>query len=818
MKKLFLNPILLSLIFIVTCTTTHAQSIRNDGKVSGKVSNQDLEPAIYATIGLLNSKDSLLVKGSLTDESGGFKLENIPNGNYLLEIQYFGYKKLYTDSFAISEDKKIINFNELLLEESMEELDAVTITAKTPFIEKRIDKTILNVQQSVLSAGNTALEILQRAPGVNVDNRGNISLQGKQGVLIMINDKPTYLSTDQLLNLLRTTDGNSIGTVELITNPSSKYDAAGNSGIINIKLKKNRDYGTNGSVSLGAGYGEDYKANTSISLNHREEKFNIYGSYNFSDSKSLTDLNLSRDSKLEDEITYFNQTGSARSHYTNNSYRAGVDFFLNETNTLGFMVDGQFNRRDIKSSSETYIGSRPGIVDSIVVANNPTLGKNRNITYNLNYQTVLDTLGQELNVDLDYAKYRNRGDNNYNNNIFDASGEEQIGRRIFRSITPTTINIWSGKIDYNYTFDESLKLESGFKSSLVETDNNFQFDNLIEGEWVDNTERSNQFVYRENINAAYVSLNKEYGAFTLQAGLRAEQTISEGNSITEQNIVKRDYLDLFPSLFAEFELSEKSDLGFSYGRRIDRPDYASLNPFVEFVDLYTFEQGNPFLNPQYTNSFELSWSLMDTYLFSLSYSKTDDVISTAILSDPVDKTLFITQLNLAEQTSYNLNINAPVAITDFWNTDNSFTLFRNDFSSPNIMGSPYNSGQLSFLFNSYHSIKINSTINAELSGYYLSSQVNGTYGIEPLTAIDFGVNKSFADGKGNIKFSVNDIFNTNITRVTSEIPLQNYNLKQKEETRVFRLGISYDLGSLEIKGPRSRNTGSSEEENRIQEN
>ena len=777
-----------------------------------------MEPAIYATIGLLNSKDSLLVKGSLTDESGGFKLENIPNGNYLLEIQYFGYKKLYTDSFAISEDKKIINFNELLLEESMEELDAVTITAKTPFIEKRIDKTILNVQQSVLSAGNTALEILQRAPGVNVDNRGNISLQGKQGVLIMINDKPTYLSTDQLLNLLRTTDGNSIGTVELITNPSSKYDAAGNSGIINIKLKKNRDYGTNGSVSLGAGYGEDYKANTSISLNHREEKFNIYGSYNFSDSKSLTDLNLSRDSKLEDEITFFNQTGSARSHYTNNSYRAGVDFFLNETNTLGFMVDGQFNRRDIKSSSETYIGSRPGIVDSIVVANNPTLGKNRNITYNLNYQTVLDTLGQELNVDLDYAKYRNRGDNNYNNNIFDASGEEQIGRRIFRSITPTTINIWSGKIDYNYTFDESLKLESGFKSSLVETDNNFQFDNLVEGEWVDNTERSNQFVYRENINAAYVSLNKEYGAFTLQAGLRAEQTISEGNSITEQNIVKRDYLDLFPSLFAEFELSEKSDLGFSYGRRIDRPDYASLNPFVEFVDLYTFEQGNPFLNPQYTNSFELSWSLMDTYLFSLSYSKTDDVISTAILSDPVDKTLFITQLNLAEQTSYNLNINAPVAITDFWNTDNSFTLFRNDFSSPNIMGSPYNSGQLSFLFNSYHSIKINSTINAELSGYYLSSQVNGTYGIEPLTAIDFGVNKSFADGKGNIKFSVNDIFNTNITRVTSEIPLQNYNLKQKEETRVFRLGISYDLGSLEIKGPRSRNTGSSEEENRIQEN
>ena len=809
------NSVLSSLIYIITLTTAQSQSIKNNGMVSGNVTNQDFEPAVYATVGLFNSKDSLLVKGSLTDEGGNFKLENIAIGSYILEIRYLGYEKLNSDTFVVNQDQKNINYNKLVLEKSFQQLDAVTVTSETPFIERRIDKTILNIENSVLSAGNTALEILQRAPGVQVDNFGNISLRGRQGVLIMINDKPTYLSAEQLLTLLRSTDGNSIGTIELISNPSSKYDAAGNSGIINIKLKRNRDYGTNGSVIAGAGYGEDYKANTSLSLNHREENFNLYGSYNFSDSRSFTKLHLLRDSRLGDEITYFDQNGKARSHINNNSYKAGIDFFINESNTLGFMVDGHTNRNNDISANETFIGSQLGIVDSTVVANNPALGKYSNITYNLNYKTILDTLGQELNVDLDYAKYHNRRDNNYNNIFLDASGQVQSEKDIFRNATPSKINIWSGKIDYNYTFNESLKLESGFKSSLVETDNDFQFENLIDEQWVNNAQRSNQFIYRENINAAYLSLHKKYKTFSLQAGLRAEQTNSKGNSITEQNIVKRNYLDLFPSVFAKQVLSENSELGFSYSRRIDRPDYASLNPFVEFVDLYTFEQGNPFLDPQYTNSFELSWTLKDTYNFSLGYSKTDDVITTAILSDPIDKTLFITQLNLAEQTNYSLNISAPITITEFWKTDNNFTLFRNNFKSPNLMGLPYSSGQLSFLFSSYHSFKINPTVSAELSGYYMSSQVYGTYGIKPLTAIDFGINKSFSKGKGNINFSVSDIFNTNITKVTSEIPLQNYNLKQKEDTRVFRLSISYELGSSEVKGPRNRKKGSSDEENRV---
>lgn len=808
------NSILFILIFSISCTKVFSQSIKKSGEVSGNISNEDLEPIIYANISLLNPKDLKLIKGSITDENGNFKLENLAFGNYLLEISYLGYEKLYTETFVINENQTLLN-KKLLLKKASTDLDAVIITTQTPFIERRIDKTILNVENSVLSAGNTALEILQRAPGVIVDNFGNISLGGKQNVLIMMNGKPTNLSADQLLTLLRSTDGNSIGTLELISNPSSKYDAAGSSGIINIKMKKNRNYGTNGSVTGGAGYGEDYKTNASLSLNHRNRNFNVHGSYNFSYNKTLTQLDLLRDNSLNNEITYFDQKGESRSNDTNNSYKSGIDFFINDNNTLGFEVDGQSNTSKINSFNETFIGSQIGIVDSTVVADNPFRGKFSKLAYNLNYRNIIDTLGQELNVDIDYAKYRNRNENNYNNFLFGAIENE---KDIFRSQSSASINIWSAKIDYNYAFSESLKLESGFKSSFVNTDNDFLFENLVNEIFVNNKTLSNKFDYNENINATYLNLKKEFKTFSIQGGVRLEQTNSEGNSITEQAIVKRDYLDLFPSLAARVVLTKNNTLGLSYGRRIDRPDYAVLNPFTQFVDLFTFEQGNPFLNPQYTNSFELSWTYKDTYNISLAYSKTKDVISDAFLSNLEEKTLFITTLNLAEQTNYNLSINAPFSITKFWDTDNNFSLFQNNFQSPNIMGFPFRSSLLTYQFSSYNSIKINTTVNAELSGYYVSSQVVDTYLIKPITAIDFGINKSFDNGKGNIKFSVSDVFNTNIISVTSEIPTQNYNLDQKQETRIFRLSITYELGSSDVKGPRSRSKGSSDEENRVGQN
>ncbi len=800
------------------CTSVYSQSIKSKGIISGSLVNEDQEPIVYATIGLLSSKDSLLVKGSITDEEGNFVFENVAFGSYLLEISHVGYKKFRSRVFTLNEAGNTINEKKIILEKSGIALDAVTVTAQSSFIEKRSDKTVLNIEKSVLSAGNTALEILRRAPGVNVDNFGNISLRGRQGILVMINGKSTFLNSEELLTLLRTTDGNSIGTIELIPNPSSKYDASGSSGIINIKLKKNRSYGTNGNIGAGVGYGEDSKTNTSLSLNHRNEKVNIHGSYNFSNNNTLTILDLLRENVLDDEVTFFDQNGDSRNRFTNNSYKAGIDWFINEKNTLGLTVNGQSNRRRANSISETFISSQPNIIDSTVITDNPLTGRFSNLAYNLNFITLLDTLGQEINVDLDYGRYRNRRNNNFNNTFFDASGQPQGEEIVFRNISPTDIDILSAKIDYSYAFSEDFKLETGLKSSLVETDNDFRFENLINGQFVNDTQRSNQFIYRENVNAAYISLSKNLKKLTLQGGLRAEQTNSEANSITQQVVVDRSFLDFFPSLAINLALTENNAFGFNYNRRIDRADYAALNPFTEFVDLFTFEQGNPFLNPQYTNSFELSWTYKDTYSLSLGYSKTNDVISDVFLSDPINSTLAITSLNLAEKTSYNISLNVPIAIAEFWNTDNNFTVFQNDFETPNIMGLPFNSSQLSLQFSSYHAIKISPTISAELSGFYVSSQVVDTYKIDPITAIDFGIDKSFAKGKGSIKFSVSDIFNTNIVRLTSEIPLLNYNLDQKEETRIFRLGVSYKFGSSDVKGPRSRSKGSSNEENRVREN
>ncbi|WP_442591963.1 TonB-dependent receptor domain-containing protein [Pedobacter sp. AW31-3R] len=818
MKKRFLNCLAIILFFIFQHFSLYSQSIKNYGKVTGVLSDETLAPVSFASLGLLKAKDSTVVKGSLTDELGYFKFEGVPYGTYILIAGYTGYEKLYTDTFKIDSVHEVFTFDKIKLLKSSNQLNTVTILGTKPFVERKIDKTVLNVENSILAAGNTALEILQRAPGVSVDGSGRIGLKGRQGVLIMIDDKPTYLSSEQLLTLLRSTDGNSIQTIELITNPSAKYDAAGNSGIINIKLKKNREYGTNGSVRIGGGYGKNYKSSAALNLNHREKDFNVFGSYNFSDYKSETKLKLLRDNSPSDELTYFDQDGRSLGRYSNHTFKAGVDYFVNKNNTIGFVANGRSANSDILSENHTFIGSKPNTVDSSIVANNPTRGEYSNIGYNLNYKSILDTLGQELNADFDYSRYNSKRNNNYNNIFLNAAGQEFKDRNIFRNATPSVVSIWSGKVDYNYAFNESLKLESGLKSSVVETDNDFQFENLINNQWVNNTNRSNQFLYRENINAAYFSLNKKFESLTLQFGLRAEQTNSKGNSITEQRIVKRDYLDFFPSFFANQVLSKNHQAGFSYSRRIDRPDYGSLNPFVEFVDLYTFEQGNPFLNPQYTNSFELSYSYKETINATLGYSKTRDVISTVLLSDPVQKTLYVTQQNLASEENYNLNISSPLALAKFWNTDNSLTLFYNKYKSPNLMGAPYQSGKFTFQFDSNHAIKINSTLNAELSGSYMSYQVYGTYGIKPIYSIDMGLSKSFAHKNGSIKLSVNDIFNTNVADITSRIPLQNYHLHQKDETRVYRLSLSYRFGSKEIKGPNNKTKGSSDEEKRVKTN
>jgi len=813
--KTKLYQIIVALFILFTSPCLYAQSSGGTGEISGKVLDETSKEFPYATVSLLNTRDSTAVKGTLSIDNGAFMFKDVKFGTYLVALYVVGYKKAIKGPFVVDAAHRKYILDAVQLTVESQTLKGVNIVKQKPLIERQIDKTVMNIENSTLAAGNSALEILAKAPGVTVDQDGKISLRGKHGVLIMLDGKPTYLSAEQLTNLLRATEGNAIQTIELITNPSAKYDASGNSGIINIKLKKNRNYGTNGSLLAGAGYGKYGKANGGLTLNHREKKINVFGNFDYGRNKRYGSTDIIRTNQTTANATYFDQTGTSIRYRNNSNYKGGLDYFINDKNTIGFAMNGYNSNGDNKAEVLTLIGDGPGKTDSSVVAKNPNSFKYNGISYNLNYKGTLDTMGQEISADADYSVYKGLDNNNFNNKYFDAQGQMSKPDYLFRNAAPTTTRIWSAKTDYAYPFAKDMKMEMGLKTSFVKTDNNFSFENFVNGAWTNDIKRSNQFLYDENINAAYTNVNKKFGKNTIQLGLRAEQTNSKGNSITESKIVNRHYFNLFPSVFINRELSKNHDMGFSYSRRIDRPDYGSLNPFLDFLDLYTYRFGNPFLKPQYTNSFELSYSYKKSLNVTLGHSHTTDVMSDVLLTDTATKTIFISNQNLATQDSYNLNISYPIQFGKWWNSSNNLSAYYNKFKTENLLGKPYESGRPAFNFNSTQTITISPSSNMELSGYYQSKQVYGTLLLDPQYGVDLGFSKSFMNKQLNVKLAANDIFKLQKSGVTSALPSQNYVISERWESRVFRFTCTYRFGSNEIKAARQRSGGSEAEGKRV---
>ena len=436
------------------------------------------------------------------------------------------------------------------------------------------------------------------------------------------------------------------------------------------------------------------------------------------------------------------------------------------------------------------------------------------MAYNLNYKSVLDTSGKELSVDLDYSRYNGNERTLYDNHFLNFNGPDKDPTFIKNS-TPSLINIKAAKIDYSMPLNKTMKFEAGLKSSVVKTDNDFRFEQLNAGIWENDIRRSNQFVYNENVNAAYMNLNKQFKSANIQLGLRAEQTNSKGNSVTTTKKVDRSYLDLFPSVFLSKSVSKNHDLGLSYSRRIDRPGYDALNPFIFFLDQYTYNQGNPFLNPQYTNNFEFSYNYKKTYNISMNYSLTNDVIAEVLLPDTAKKALFQTNENLDKQINYGLNLNAPVSFTKWWSSSNTVMLFYLGFRAPDLRGQELNNGKVAWQFNSQHKIIINKSLSAEIMADYRSALQYSTLNISAQYGIDLGISKTLMNKKMSIKFALSDAFDTRKQTITSAYSGLNYNLMQKNETRIGRISLSYRFGKSEIKPERRRSTGLEAEQSRI---
>ncbi|HYK55925.1 MAG TPA: outer membrane beta-barrel protein, partial [Flavisolibacter sp.] len=615
-----------------------------------------------------------------------------------------GYKAFASDTIVVKDSAIVQLTAQLSIQPAG--LQGVVVTAKKPFIERKIDKLVLNVENSSLAAGSTAMEVLEKAPGVSVDKEDNISFQGKQGVLVLLDGKPTYMSNADLANFLRSMQSGQIETIELITNPSAKYDATGSSGIINIRTKKNKSLGANGSITAGAGYGETWKYNGNLSANYRNQKINLFGNYTHSNNRNKRTIDIERSSNLNGEDTYFSQWGHSERNNRNHNFKAGLDYYLNSKNTIGVLVTGYNNTANEVSGNYTQIGKTRQQSDSAVDTKSSIRGLNKNMAYNINYRSVLDSLGQELTIDADYSRFTSKDRSAYDNYYLHPQGGSLKDPYFMKNTTPSTISIKAFKADYVYPYSREMKLEMGVKSSWVKTGNDLWFEELIGGAWQNNSSRSNRFIYDEKINAAYINVSRAFKATSIQTGLRAEHTSSTGNSVTTGKIVKRRYLDFFPSVFVHQTLSEKNTLSFSYSRRVDRPNYQSLNPFVYFLDQYTYEQGNPFLNPQYTHSLEMTYAYKRKYSATVGYNLTRAVMMEVILPDTSNKALYQTTLNLDQQRFYNLTLNAPVRISKWWNTNSNITLFHMSFKAPDLKGLELNAGKSGLIVTSNHNFSI----------------------------------------------------------------------------------------------------------------
>ena len=795
------------------------------GKISGVITDESQKPLQSVSVSLLHAKDSSLVKLAVTNKEGKYEFENINEGKFLLAVSSVGFQKKFGQSLEITAVNSSFNAATISLSAAAKSMQEVTVTAKKPFIETKLDKTVVNVDASPTSAGSTALDILEKSPGITVDNDGSISLRGKQGVIVMMDGKQTYLSATDLANLLRNMPASALDQIEIMTNPSSKYDASGNSGIINIKTKKGKNNGFNGSVMLGATtsfYSPDEafymipKTQNSFNFNWKKNKFNFFGNYNPNVFRGMNRLSL--DSRFLDEN--YNTTGynftETRFKFgnVNHTLKLGLDWYADKKNIFGVVVSGfSFKGHPTPTSTSDLYDANMHLENRLVSSTDNDL-KFQNATLNLNWKHSFDTTGREITADFDYVTYNNVSDMILTTDYY-TSTLQKTTTTYLKGYLPSDINIYTFKSDYIQPVKGGGRFEAGVKFSYVKNNNLVNYERMVNNEWETDVIRSNHFIYDETISAAYVNFNREVKKWTFQAGLRLEGSISQGNQVITNQTFKRDTTNLFPTAFISYKLDKKNTFAIAYGRRIQRPNYQDLNPFIYFLDTLSYRQGNIYLRPQYTHNIDVTHSFNGKFITTFNYNNTDDVISQIIKPEPNSKIRYLTVDNVARYTNIGVSFTAPITFAKWWNANFFTNVFNNHYKGV------YDTINLDMAYTSFTAnITNNFTFKkgwtAELSGFYRHKALNGLTHMEPIYQMSVGVQKQIMKGKGTLRFNFRDPFAWQKFEGRNTYGLVDGGFISRPDTRQLTGTFTWRFGKTgQQNQPRRRNSSSQDEQNRV---
>ncbi len=793
---------LLLCLFLFPCFSFSQEVLFN---ISGKITSDDQQPLPFVNVVLLRAGDSTLVKAGITDITGFFVLEDIRKGTYFLQAALVGYSRY---SGPVIEVNAAHDAGSIIMKKAGTDLKEVNITVIKPFVEHRFEKTIVNVENSIVNAGSSAMEVLQRSPGVIIGQADDIMLKGRSGTVVMIDGKPSPLSGEALAAMLRALPANAVSKIELITNPSAKYDAEGNAGIINIIMKKNSGSGTSGSLNASAGTGRYGKASAGFSLSHRNEKWNLYSSFNYAHREGFNSTT---------HIRNFHSNGLLDAVYSQDIYaslpsdsyipRLGAECKISSGTTAGVQLSGMVNNIATNADNRTYIYDSQEMPAGNFNTISHTANAWNNFNGNFNFRHVFDTLGRELTADIDYSHYLNDNNQLFTTRNFDKTGL-LLDSTVLRGDQHGLLDIYALKADYTHPVKNMGTLEAGIKVSYVETDNNLQYFNRIGPSDFPDSSNSNHFIYSENIRAAYMKLSRERDKLNMQAGIRVEQTLATGHQLSNDSLFTRSYLQPFFSLAASYRFNEKHEAALSLSRRISRPNYQQLNPFRRYVDQTTYGAGNPFLLPALTWSTELSYTFRQSLSFTAGYSYTKDDIETAFLQEDISRITLQTEVNIHAAESYSLSVNFTRQPVSWFQTSSDLQVYQSRYMGY-LSGSYLNRSRPSFYFNTTNTFVLPHDFSFELSGFYQYRLIAGMLDIRDAWEAGAGVQKKMVKNRMIVKFNITDIFRQNLSAGSAHFANVDSRFTAMHETRVATLSFVYNFGRG---GAQVKKRSSSEEE------